>query len=304
MNQNKSNFQNANQGHFQNQGQGFNNQNHVVNPPQPSSDELLRQFMLNQEEARKRQDETNRRIFDQMDDIKKRLNDRPSGSGTLPSNTIANPRGDVKAITTRSNVEDDVPTTPTTKPYKPPHVVVREAEATKDTELPNDNGRAENIQPPVIPSSEEKATHHACTLCGSNYWNKFCYRCVSSSKPSSQIEETKYHESLISTSNFHYLFSRFKVINNDSKLQEQEPRSSTAQVEIPSSKSTPIIQPSDSSCNSLHLKNQVACLDSSKNNFEKQNTENHVVKEPLCTPMEPEGSLTMGNEHQNTIPAT
>ncbi|GJY96294.1 reverse transcriptase domain-containing protein [Tanacetum coccineum] len=38
----------------------------------------------------------------------------PSGSGSLPSNTIANPRGDLKAITTRSGVSYDGPTIPPT----------------------------------------------------------------------------------------------------------------------------------------------------------------------------------------------
>ncbi|GJS83104.1 hypothetical protein Tco_0749645 [Tanacetum coccineum] len=38
----------------------------------------------------------------------------PSGSGSLPSNTVANPRGDVKAITTRSGVAYDGPTIPPT----------------------------------------------------------------------------------------------------------------------------------------------------------------------------------------------
>ncbi|GJV68034.1 hypothetical protein Tco_1483543 [Tanacetum coccineum] len=37
-----------------------------------------------------------------------------SGSGSLPSNTVANPRGDVKAITTRSGVAYDGPTIPPT----------------------------------------------------------------------------------------------------------------------------------------------------------------------------------------------
>ncbi|GJS11602.1 reverse transcriptase domain-containing protein [Tanacetum coccineum] len=38
----------------------------------------------------------------------------PSGSGSLPSNTVANPRGDVKAFTTRSGVAYDGPTIPPT----------------------------------------------------------------------------------------------------------------------------------------------------------------------------------------------
>ncbi|GKA10783.1 reverse transcriptase domain-containing protein [Tanacetum coccineum] len=54
-----------------------------------------------------------------------------SGSGSLPSNTVANPRGDVKAITTRSGVAYDGPTIPPT-PFPLPKKVERETEATKD----------------------------------------------------------------------------------------------------------------------------------------------------------------------------
>ncbi|GJS04046.1 hypothetical protein Tco_0320554 [Tanacetum coccineum] len=52
-----------------------------------------------------------------------------TGSGSLPSNTIANPRGDVKAITTRSGVFYDGPTIP---PTPLPKEVECEPEATKD----------------------------------------------------------------------------------------------------------------------------------------------------------------------------
>ncbi|GKE53433.1 reverse transcriptase domain-containing protein, partial [Tanacetum coccineum] len=55
----------------------------------------------------------------------------PPGSGSLPSNTIANPRAVVKAITTRSGVAYDGPTIPPT--YSPlPKEVERETEATKE----------------------------------------------------------------------------------------------------------------------------------------------------------------------------
>ncbi|GJY97439.1 reverse transcriptase domain-containing protein [Tanacetum coccineum] len=64
-----------------------------------------------------------------------------SGSGSLPSNTVANPRGDLKAITTRSGISYDGP------PILPlPKVVEREPEVTKDTVQPS----TENIQPPVV----------------------------------------------------------------------------------------------------------------------------------------------------------
>ncbi|GKC40922.1 hypothetical protein Tco_1053306, partial [Tanacetum coccineum] len=58
-------------------------------------------------------------------------NKNPSGSGSLPSNIVANPRGDVKAITTRSGVAYDEPTIPPT-PSPFPKEVERKTEATKD----------------------------------------------------------------------------------------------------------------------------------------------------------------------------
>ncbi|GKE66128.1 reverse transcriptase domain-containing protein [Tanacetum coccineum] len=55
-----------------------------------------------------------------------------SGSGLLPSNTVANPRGDLKAITTRSGISIDGPLIP--PPFSPlPKVVEQEPEVTKDT---------------------------------------------------------------------------------------------------------------------------------------------------------------------------
>nr|GEW51822.1 reverse transcriptase domain-containing protein [Tanacetum cinerariifolium] len=53
-------------------------------------------------------------------------------SGTLPSNTIANPRSDLKAISTRSSVSYDGPQIPP-PPFSLPKVVEDEPEATKDT---------------------------------------------------------------------------------------------------------------------------------------------------------------------------
>ncbi|GKA38390.1 reverse transcriptase domain-containing protein [Tanacetum coccineum] len=68
-----------------------------------------------------------------------------SGSGSLPSNTIANLRGDLKAITTRSGISYDGPPIP--PPFSPlPKVVEREPEVTKDTVQPS----TKNIQPLVV----------------------------------------------------------------------------------------------------------------------------------------------------------
>ncbi|GKG11468.1 hypothetical protein Tco_0342868, partial [Tanacetum coccineum] len=50
-----------------------------------------------------------------------------SGSGTLPSNTITNPKVDLKGITTRSSVVYQGPMIPTTS-SSPPKVVERKTE--------------------------------------------------------------------------------------------------------------------------------------------------------------------------------
>ncbi|GJW69002.1 reverse transcriptase domain-containing protein, partial [Tanacetum coccineum] len=68
-------------------------------------------------------------------------------SGTVPSNTITNPKVDLKGITTRSSVAYQGPTIPTTS--SPPKVVEREPGVTKDTVPPTNNERTKDVQPPV-----------------------------------------------------------------------------------------------------------------------------------------------------------
>ncbi|GJS17600.1 hypothetical protein Tco_0412072 [Tanacetum coccineum] len=71
-----------------------------------------------------------------------------SGTGILPSNTVTNPKEDLKGITTRSGVAYKGPTIPTTSS---PKVVERETEVIKDTIPPTNNGSTEDVQPPVVP---------------------------------------------------------------------------------------------------------------------------------------------------------
>nr|GEV24245.1 hypothetical protein [Tanacetum cinerariifolium] len=68
-------------------------------------------------------------------------NNKPSSSSSLPSNTVPNPKGEAKAITTRSGMSYKEPSIP------PPGVDEQEpTKVTKDTELPS----TEDIQPPTI----------------------------------------------------------------------------------------------------------------------------------------------------------
>ncbi|GJS68376.1 hypothetical protein Tco_0682941 [Tanacetum coccineum] len=72
-----------------------------------------------------------------------------STSGTLPSNTIPNPKCEMKAITTRSGVAYEGPSIPTNP--SPKKVVERETEETTDKEQTNFQGSTAHIQPPVNP---------------------------------------------------------------------------------------------------------------------------------------------------------
>ncbi|GJZ89651.1 putative reverse transcriptase domain-containing protein [Tanacetum coccineum] len=62
-----------------------------------------------------------------------------SGSRIFPGNTITNPKEDLKGITTRSGVT-----------IQGPKAVNHNAEVTKDTMPPANNGSTEDVQPPVV----------------------------------------------------------------------------------------------------------------------------------------------------------
>nr|GFA03299.1 reverse transcriptase domain-containing protein [Tanacetum cinerariifolium]GFA35521.1 reverse transcriptase domain-containing protein [Tanacetum cinerariifolium] len=68
-----------------------------------------------------------------------------SSSSTLPSNTVANPKSYLKAITTRSGVSYD-------GPQIPPPVVENKPEATKETVNPTNNRTTKDVQPQAVQS--------------------------------------------------------------------------------------------------------------------------------------------------------
>nr|GEW71762.1 reverse transcriptase domain-containing protein [Tanacetum cinerariifolium] len=91
-------------------------------------------------------------LMEQQNDFQNNLQNMLSGffqnqsstSGTLSSNTIPNPKGEIKAITTRSGVAYKGPSIPT-----PKKVVEQETKETMDREQTNFQGSAAHILPPV-----------------------------------------------------------------------------------------------------------------------------------------------------------
>nr|GEY30204.1 reverse transcriptase domain-containing protein [Tanacetum cinerariifolium] len=71
------------------------------------------------------------------------------GSRTLPSNTITNPKEDLKGIITRSGTVYQGPMIPTTSSCLP-KVEERETEVTKDAVPPTNNESTKDVQPPLV----------------------------------------------------------------------------------------------------------------------------------------------------------
>nr|GFB14220.1 reverse transcriptase domain-containing protein [Tanacetum cinerariifolium] len=96
-------------------------------------------FHKNQQDFQKKFEQKHDDFQNQMMNFMQNLyNNKPSSSSLLPSNTIPNPKGEAKAITTRSGMSYKEP------PIPPPGVEQQEpTEETMDTELPS----TEDIQP-------------------------------------------------------------------------------------------------------------------------------------------------------------
>nr|GEY71665.1 hypothetical protein [Tanacetum cinerariifolium] len=99
-------------------------------------------FQKNQQDFQKKFEQKQDDFQNQMMNFMQNLyNNKPSSSSSLPSNTIPNPKGEAKAITTKSGMSYKEP------PIPPPGLEEQEStEATKDTELPS----TEDIQPPTV----------------------------------------------------------------------------------------------------------------------------------------------------------
>nr|GEX54401.1 reverse transcriptase domain-containing protein [Tanacetum cinerariifolium] len=74
-----------------------------------------------------------------------------STSGTLPSNTIPNPKGEMKAVTIRSGLEYEGPSIPTESPLE--KVDEQNTKEISDKERFNSSGSTAQVQPLVVPIS-------------------------------------------------------------------------------------------------------------------------------------------------------
>nr|GEZ44296.1 hypothetical protein [Tanacetum cinerariifolium] len=99
-------------------------------------------FQKNQQDFQKKFEQNQDDFQNQMMNFMQNLyNNKPSSSSSLPSNTIPNPKGEAKAITTRIGVSYKEP------PIPPPGVKQQEpTEETTDTELPS----TKDIQPSLV----------------------------------------------------------------------------------------------------------------------------------------------------------
>nr|GEU36340.1 reverse transcriptase domain-containing protein [Tanacetum cinerariifolium] len=170
QNNNQNRFQgnnfNQNQNRQQNQGVVYQNRpQQALNyqaPPQQNTvtqgkfeaytttnDANMNNLQLKFDNFQKNQQDFQKKFEQKQDDFQNQMmnfmhnlyNNKPSSSSSLPSNTIPNPKGEAKAITTRSGMSYKEP------PIPPPGVEEQEpTEETTDTELPS----TEDIQPPLV----------------------------------------------------------------------------------------------------------------------------------------------------------
>nr|GFB83860.1 reverse transcriptase domain-containing protein [Tanacetum cinerariifolium] len=152
-----------------NQNQGFQNQpfsvpNNQIPPSVPNklssyikSNEIAIKTMQNQinnlrGDFNKQEQNLRRNLNDDMRNILSSFfQNHPLTSGTLPSNTIPNPKGEIKAVTTRSGLAYEGPSIPTESPLE--KVDEQNTEEILDKEHSNSSGSTAQIQPPVVPIS-------------------------------------------------------------------------------------------------------------------------------------------------------
>nr|GEU84689.1 reverse transcriptase domain-containing protein [Tanacetum cinerariifolium] len=122
-----------------------------------------------------------------------------STSGTLPSNTIPNPKGEMKAVTTHSGLAYERPSIPTNS--SPKKIVEQETEETTDKEQPNCRGSTAHIQPPVVSAPIPKPVEYAQDVLDFKYNSKSGNpTLVSNPSLSKETESEFYKEPIVKSS--------------------------------------------------------------------------------------------------------
>nr|GEW62557.1 hypothetical protein [Tanacetum cinerariifolium] len=158
---------NFNQGNNFNRGNNFqNNQvpNNQIQPGVPNefssymkSNEIMIKSMQNQINVLRgnfnKQEENLRRNLnnDMRSILGSFFQKQPSTSSTLSSNTVPNPKGEMKAVTTRSGLAYKGPSIPTNSPLE--KVFEQNTEEITDKEHSNCPGSTAQVQPLVVPIS-------------------------------------------------------------------------------------------------------------------------------------------------------
>nr|GEY28238.1 hypothetical protein [Tanacetum cinerariifolium] len=120
-----------------------------------ANDDNMNNLQLKFDNIQKNQQDFQKKFEQKQDDFQNQMinfmqnlyNNKPSSLSSLPSNTIPNPKGESKAITTRSGMSYKEP------PIPPPGMEQQEpTEETTDTELPS----TEDIQPLLVQVEVQK----------------------------------------------------------------------------------------------------------------------------------------------------
>nr|GEX22679.1 reverse transcriptase domain-containing protein [Tanacetum cinerariifolium] len=149
QNRNQGNNHGNPQGNNQGRNQFFHGASHVVTTTEftnymKANDAILKNMQTNMTSLTN----SNLELQNMFGQFMKMNTASSSGLGTLPSNTITNPKEYLKGITTRSGIAYKGPTIPTT--FSPPKVVELETEVTKDTVPLTNNKCTRDVQPPVV----------------------------------------------------------------------------------------------------------------------------------------------------------
>nr|GEY05893.1 reverse transcriptase domain-containing protein [Tanacetum cinerariifolium] len=155
--------------HFKTIQIGFQNQpfsvpNNQIPPSVPNefssyikSNEIAIKSMQNQinvlrGDFNKQEENLSRNLNDDMRSILESFfQNQPSTSGTLSSNTVLNPKGEMKAVTIRSGLAYEGPSIPTESSLE--KVDEQNTEEILDNEHSNSSGSTAQVEPPVVPIS-------------------------------------------------------------------------------------------------------------------------------------------------------